>query len=81
MPRHELNGTWKSFDRQGLAQGREVVQVYPATEMECEHVRIGGTLHRRDELKYVQDEAEDRLEGPGGWYLTRKPKGRENSTE
>ncbi len=74
MAKHELNGTWKSFDRQGLAQGHEVVQVYPETERECEQVRIGGTLHRRDELKYVRDETEDRLEGPGGWYLTREPK-------
>jgi hypothetical protein len=62
--------TWTTYSRDGYLRDVGVhVREHTETATTCATVAIGRNLHRRDEL--VISANGNRIEGPGGWYLTR----------
>jgi hypothetical protein len=62
---------WAVYGSDGYIQTRGVqVRDLPAGDEDCATVRIGATIHRRDDLR-VSDDGR-RIESiVAGWYLTR----------
>jgi hypothetical protein len=60
---------WRQFDARGYQHAVNVeVREYPEATSECATVRIGRSLHRRDDLTISEDGR--RIETAAG-YLTR----------